>query len=215
MSEFTTFGEIHFDILREIGSIGAGNAATSLSKMLDKRVYMQVPQVKLLDFKDVSEVMGGSENIIIGLLVGMSGDLNGMMMFLINLRSAHSLVNMLFGNVPQSNKAADDFTDMEISAIQEVGNILLSSYLGSLSTLIDKSITQSIPYLCIDMAGAILSVPAIEFGKVADKALFIESLFSTDDKPQDNSSENVSGYFVLVPDPPSFDVILSVLGVYR
>ena len=61
----------------------------------------------------------------------------------------------------------------------------------------DYTINQSIPYLSVDMAQAILSVPAIELGKVADKALFIESTFS--EVTEKDSSEKLSGYFMLVP----------------
>ncbi len=193
----------HVDVLREIASIGCGNAVTSLAAMLGKRVHMSVPVVNLLDFKDIAECIGGAENLILGILVGVSGDINGIMMFIVRLDIAHSLVNMLMGgHVSDSSK----FTEIEYSALSEIGNILTSSYLGSLAGLTNKRIKQSIPHLSIDMANAILSVPAIEFGKVGDKALFIESVFKTD-------RENVSGYFILVPDMASFETIFKSLGV--
>lgn len=202
MNAFESLNSLHFDVLREIGNIGAGNAVTSLSTMLNKKVDMRVPQVKLLDFKDISSFIGGPENLIIGILVGLEGDIDGIMMFLVEQHSARTLLNILF----QNSKEETEYDEMELSALKEIGNILSSSYLGSLAALINKSIAPTIPYLSIDMAGAILSVPAIEFGKVSDKVLFIESIFEAD-------AENVSGYFVLVPDPPSFQVILSALGV--
>ncbi len=191
------------DVLREIASIGCGNAVTSLSSMIGKRVNMSVPVVNLLDFKDVANCLGGPESQILGILVSLSGDLNGIMMFIVRLDVAHTMVNMLMGS--QTSTSAD-FTEIEYSALSEIGNILTSSYLGSLAGLINKKIKQTIPYLSIDMANAILSVPAIEFGKVGDKVLFIESVFKT-------KEENVSGYFVLVPDMESFHTIFSSLGV--
>jgi len=196
------FGDMHFDVLREIGNIGSGNAVTSLSKMLNKRVVMKVPKVTLEDFKNISNFIGGPENIIIGILVGLSGDINGIMMFLVEKKSAYKYIEILFG-APSNNA---DFNEMELSALQEVGNIMSSAYLGSLSNLTNKSIRPSIPHIAIDMAGAILSVPAIEFGKVSDKVLLIESVFEAEEK-------DISGFFVLVPDPPSFQIILSSLGV--
>ena len=195
--------EDHVDILREIASIGCGNAVTALSALIDKRVKMSVPVVNMLDFKDVSECIGGAENIIMGVLVGISGDINGIMMFTVRMDVAHTLLNMLFD---KEVKNSDDFSELEYSALTEVGNILTSSYVSSLARLTQTTIQQSVPQLAIDMANAILSVPAIEFGKVGDKVLFIESVFETD-------SENVSGYFILVPDLPSFEVILKALGV--
>jgi len=191
------------DVFRELASIGAGNAVTALSKILRKKTNMSVPLVNLLDFKDVSNFIGGPENIIIGILVSLSRDVNGIMMFLIDTSCARSLISMIIGR--QLPKDAE-FSEIELSAIQEIGNILCSSYLGSLSSMTGQKIIPSVPHLAIDMAGAILSVPAIEFGKVSDKVIFIESTFSAE-------NENVSGFFVLVPDPPSLTKILHSLGV--
>lgn len=201
---FDSIRPIHFDVLREISNIGSGNAITALSKMLNKTVRMKVPRINLLDFKDVSGVIGNPESIIIGILVNVSGDVNGIMMFLVEEQAAHTMINILLNKEEENEES--EFTEIELSALTEIGNILCSSYLGSLSSLINKSITPSVPYLAIDMAGAILSVPAIEFGKISDKVLFIESVFAAEGK-------NVSGFFLLVPDLPSFNLILSSLGV--
>jgi chemotaxis protein CheC len=203
MKNVEHFDDMHFDVLREIGNIGSGNAVTSLSKMLDKRVAMKVPRVTLEDFKNISNFIGGPENIIIGILVSLSGDINGIMMFLVEKKSAHKYVEILFSKPSES----DDFSEMELSALQEVGNIMSSAYLGSLANMTNKTIRPSVPHISIDMAGAILSVPAIEFGKVSDKVLLIESVFEAEEK-------DISGFFVLVPDPPSFQIILSSLGVH-
>ena len=194
--------EEHLDVLREIASIGCGNAVTALSGLLDKKVKMSVPVVNLLDFKDVAKFIGGEENIIMGVLVGISGDINGIMMFTVRMDVAHTLINILFDKKVEHS---GDFSELEYSALTEVGNILTSSYVSSLAKLTQTTIHQSVPQLAIDMANAILSVPAIEFGKVGDKVLFIESVFETD-------NENVSGYFLLVPDMRSFEVILKALG---
>ncbi len=201
--DFDSLMHNHVDILREIASIGSGNAVTSLAKMLNKKIKMSVPMVNLLDFKDIAGFIGGEENLIVGILVGISGEINGIMMFVIKLESAKTLLEMLLS---RNKPASEGFNELELSALEEIGNILTSSYLGSLASLINKKIKPSIPFLSIDMANAILSVPAIEFGKVGDKVLFIESVFVTD-------KEDVSGYFILVPDMESLETILSSLGV--
>ena len=95
---------------------------------------------------------------------------------------------------------------MSLSALQEIGNIIAGAYLSSLSSLTNLLITESVPYLSIDMAGAILSVPAIEFGKLGDKALLIQSQFLED-------SVELDGYFILIPTLESYDKILSSLGL--
>ncbi|TCK97916.1 chemotaxis protein CheC [Natranaerovirga hydrolytica] len=195
--------EMHIDILREIGNIGAGNATTALSQMINKKVDMGVPKVNILEFKELSEVLGGAENLVVGILFNVTGEINGMMMFALEQSSAHVLVNLLMG------KNIDDFsefTEMDLSALNEIGNIIAGAYLSSLSGLTNLKINASIPHLAIDMAGAILSVPAIEFGKTGDKALMIQTDFG-------EGKEEVDGYFILIPEEDSFRTILKTLGI--
>ena len=104
-------------------------------------------------------------------------------------------------------KSVDEFDEIDISAVTEIGNILCSSYLNALATLIQKKVTPSPPMLGKDMSQAILSVPAIEFSKISDQVLLIDSVFNTE------GGESASGYFILVPDMDSFNVILGSLGV--
>ncbi len=194
---------MQLDVLREIGNIGAGNAVTALSKLLNKKVDMSVPKVQILEFKSLADVVGGADNLVAGILFDMSGDLTGYMMFMLEEKYAHVLVNILMG---KELTDISDFSEMDISALQEIGNILAGSYLSSLAMLTNLDISPSIPNLTIDMAGAILSVPAIEFGKVGDTVLFIETEFA-------DGNNSVIGNFFLVPDLESYDVLLKALGV--
>jgi len=195
--------DVHIDILREIGNIGAGNATTALSKMLNKPINMGVPKVNVLEFKDVSTVLGGEETEVVGILLTLSGDISGMMMFILDFKSAARLVNILMGKDVED---ISSFDEMELSAMQEIGNILAGSYLNSLAALTNLTIAPSVPHLTIDMAGAILSVPAIEFSKVGEKVLFIETGFS-------QGEHMVEGYYILIPDMISFKKLLNTLGV--
>ncbi len=193
---------MQYDVLKEIGNIGAGNATTALSTMINSKVDMNVPKVDLLNIKELPDMLGGAEEIVVGILITLEGEINGMMMFMMEQMSACRIVNILMG---KSSKL-EDFTEMEYSALREIGNIIAGAYLSSLSTLTGIKINASIPYMSIDMAGAILSVPAIEFGKVGDKALIIETQFVKDDS-------DVNGYFILIPTLESYDVILKSLGL--
>ena len=195
--------DMQFDVLREIGNIGAGNATTALSQLINQKVDMKVPKVELLDFNELTNIVGGPENLVVGILLTIEGEINGMMMFMLEQKSAHNLVNLLMG---QNLDNFSSFTEMDLSALQEIGNIISGAYLYSLSSLTNLMIKQSVPYMAIDMAGAILSVPAIEFGKVGDKALLIQSQFGEE-------NINVDGYFILIPTMESYDVILNSLGM--
>jgi len=201
--DFNNIDGLHLDILKEIGNIGAGNATTALSQLINKRIDMGIPRVNVLEFKELAEVLGGAENPIVGILLGVEGQINGMMMFVLEQRSAHNLVNMLMG---RDMEGFGDFTEMDLSALNEIGNIIAGAYLSSLSSLTNLKIIATVPYMAIDMAGAILSVPAIEFGKIGDRALLIQTDFG-------GELERVFGYFILIPDMESYGTILKSLGI--
>ncbi len=188
-----------YDVLREIGNIGAGNATTALAQMLGCKVDMAVPQVRLLEFSEVGTIMGGEEQIMAGIYLMVEGDITGSILFLLNKESARKLIGKLMG----MESVGEQLTEMEQSALKEIGNIITASYLNSLSMLTQLVIYPSVPALSIDMAGAILSVPAIEFGTMGDKLLLIQTQFF----------EGLDGYFILVPDLDSYDKILSALGM--
>ena len=194
---------MYFDILSEIGNIGAGNATTALAQLLNTKVDMKVPKVELLEFSQVGEAMGGEEQLMAGIYQIVEGDISGSIMFLLEEKSAITLISKLMGTPEVDN--AFEFGEMEHSALKEIGNIITGSYLSSLSMLTNLKIIASIPAISIDMCGSILSVPAIEFGAVGDKMLLIQTEFSDDMK--------LTGFFILVPDLESYDKILSSLGM--
>lgn len=185
----TTFNMLDTDVLKEISNIGTGSAATSMSKLINQRISMTVPEVRLLEFKNLADIFNGPETLVAGILVNIYGDINGLMMYIMLEQSACNLIN----NLLKTNKhKIAEFDQMDYSALTEIGNILTSSYLTAMSSLLNLKISKSVPSLSIDMAGALLSVPAIEFGRVSDKVLFIESTF--------NENKELSGYFMLIPD---------------
>lgn len=195
--------DIEFDVLTEIGNIGAGNATTALSQLINTRIDMRVPKVELLTFADLAEIIGGAETLVAGILLSLEGDIQGSMLFVLESNAARVLVQQLMGC---GDSAEDTFSEMEISALQEIGNIISGAYLSAISSLTNLLITASVPSLAFDMAGAILSVPAIEFGKLGDKALLIESQFKDLDV-------DISGYFILIPTLDSYGKILKSLGL--
>lgn len=200
---FDNLNNLQIDVLREIGNIGAGNAATTLSMMLSKKVDMTVPKVKIIGIEEITNILGGPENQIVGILLTISQDIDGMMMFLLEEKFAHQAVNILMGKNLQSFL---EFEEIDLSAIREIGNIMASSYVNAISALTNLAIFVSTPSVAIDMAGAILSVPAIEFGKVGDKVLFIEEEFLGDE-------DSVKSYLLLIPEMESLHKILKILGV--
>lgn len=193
---------MQIDVLREIGNIGAGNAATALSKMISKRIDMDVPKVNILEFKDVAELVGGPEVEVVGIYFKVTGDISGSIMFLLDKKSSKQLTNLLMSR----EESCEELSEMDFSALQELGNIISGSYLSSLSALTGLKLVVSVPSLAVDMAGAILSVPVILFGQVGDKVMLIETDFI-------EGSNHVRGNFFLIPDEDSFETLLKSLGV--
>ena len=198
----------YFDVLKELGNIGAGNATTALAQMIGCKVDMSVPQVRLLEFKEVGEIVGGEEQIMVSIYLQVEGDVEGSIMFMLNKAAAAHMVNKLMGGmlgIDETNAAEYEFGEMECSAIKEVGNIITGAYLNALSGLTNLKIYPSVPQLGIDMAGALLSVPTVEFGVMGYNILLIQTKFSDD--------VELDGYFILIPDMESYERILMSLGV--
>jgi len=193
----------YLDVLKEIGNIGAGNATTALAQMLQRKVNMQVPQAVLLEFRDLGDTIGGEDTIMAGVYMAVEGDIEGTMMFLLEKNSAKHLADQMLGGYGDPN--AEEFGEMELSVITEIGNIMTGAYLNSLADLTGLKIFPTAPELAVDMAGAILSVPAIEFGVNGDKILMIQTRFTDE--------INIDGFFVLVPDLDSYHKIMASLGM--
>lgn len=193
---------MYIDVLKEIGNIGAGNATTAIAKMIGARIDMGVPSVKLMEVSELGTAVGAEDDTVIGIFLEVQNDIKGSMMFLLDMESGHHLVNTLMGRKMSYN---EPFNEMDISALKEVGNIIAASYLTALSTLTKMSIVPSVPYIAIDMAAAVLSVPAIQFGMMGDNALMIQTAI--------NADVSINGYFILMPEPESYDMILNSLGI--
>lgn len=208
MNSWDQFQDIQLDLLREIGNIGAGNAATALSNLVKKTIDMRVPNVKVLSFDEITEFIGGAEEVVVSVFLRIEGDIPGNMFFFLGLDEAKRLVESMLGKSGISE--GEFFSEMELSAIQEVGNILSGSYLSALADFTKLNLQPSVPALAIDMAAAILSYGLIEIGKAGDYALVIDTSFLDENKTE---TTNIKGQFVLLPDPDSFSVLFEALGV--
>ncbi len=192
----------YVDVLQELGNIGAGNATTAIASMLSIRIDMNVPKVELLEVSKLGASICPEDEIIVGIFLEIQMDIEGSMMFLMRLDSAQYLVNKL---MMRDASYKEEFDEMDLSALKEIGNIIAGSYLSALSTMTNLVISPSIPYLAVDMAASVLSVPAIEFGQYGDYALLIQTEFGDD--------VMINGYFILMPEQQSYDKILKGLGL--
>lgn len=191
----------YMDVLKEIGNIGAGNATTALAQMLQSRIDMDVPQVKLIDADELSDSIGVSSKMLTAIFLEVEGDIAGDIIFMLEEESSRFLISKLMG----METVGETFNDMELSCIKEISNIIAGSYLNSLSTLTGLKIYPSIPYLSMDFAEGILHSPMRSHQEENEQILFIQTQFKDDMK--------LDGYFVMIPDAESYGKILMALGI--
>jgi chemotaxis protein CheC len=194
---------MHLDVLKEIGNIGSGNAASALSTLLGCETDISVPQVKLLSFEEAVNFLGGPENIAIGMLVNLSEDITGMMLYVLEKSCASKMTSALFGSEIED---LFNMNDMEKSFIAEVGNIMSASYINAIASLTGLTIDISVPQMTVDMVGAILSVPTVRFAQIGDKVLFIDNSFFI-------GGCEVKSNIILVPEMSSLELLFTKLGV--
>ena len=191
------------DALREIGNVGAGNSATALSQVINRRIDMNVPKVSMVPLEVVPDLVGGPDAVVVGIFMRVYGKAPSNILVLLPQKSAFDLVDTLMGK-PRGQTTSLDF--MDESALMEIGNILSGAYLNAFFTFTQITMLPSIPALAMDMAGALLNVVLAQLGQMGDRALVIETEFLSED-------DGINGQFFLVPDPGSLETIIHAVGV--
>ncbi|WP_050614799.1 chemotaxis protein CheC [Bacillus testis] len=209
MSYIDKISTMHLDILKEIGNIGAGHAATSLSTVLGKKIDMKVPKVRVVSFDEVMELAGGAERVVVSVFLRIEGDAPGSMFFILSMEQAEYFVRQMTGD-RQFSFQSPPYSEIALSALQELGNILSGSYLSSLSDFTSLNLYPSVPALSVEMAGAVISAGLLEISQESDVAIVIDTALNEE---EENSSNSVNGHFFLLPDPASFKNLFLALGV--
>lgn len=197
----------HLDILKEIGNIGAGHAATALSALLNRSVDMKVPSANIMPLHEITQLFGGEEALIAAVFFRIEGDAPGSMFFVLTVDQASKLLTEITGNPVDFEQPPYD--ELAMSAFQEIGNILAGSYLSSLADFTKLNLQPTVPAVGIDMAGALIHYGLIEISKESDYAVVIDTVFLG----SDSLSSLLKGQVLLLPDPDSFRTIFSALGV--
>ncbi|WP_411747599.1 chemotaxis protein CheC [Psychrobacillus psychrotolerans] len=200
---------IHLDVLKEIGNIGAAHAATALSTLLNKKIDMKVPKVEMVSFDDMMDLAGGPERVVAGIYLRIEGDVTGSMFFVLPVEQANRFIRRLIQDEGFDFQTGE-VSEIGVSAMQELGNILSGSYLSALSDFTSLKIYPTVPALSVDMVGAIISFGLVELSHVSDYVIVIDTAINEKDV---RNVESVKGHFFLLPDPESFEAIFKALGV--
>ncbi len=191
------------DVMKEISSIGTSHAATSLSKLLQKEIRISIPEVSVLGYEEAVEKIGEIEELVAATLVQMSNDVNGLILFIFKMDMANAVLEKLIG---KEYTSFEDMDEMDYSALEEVGNIIICSYVNAFTQLVKVEIDLSVPSSTVNMLGGILTVPIAEYGYETDKLMYINAEFIMD-------GIRLSDGLLMLPDIESLNRILEKLGV--
>lgn len=203
MKGFNELNGLELDTLREIGSIGTGNAANALSSMLGCKVTIEVPEVKIMGYNEAIDWIGGPETVTAGVLARLEGEINGIILSIQHMEFINLVLQHMIGN------GVEDYqylTELEISALLEVGNIMISAFANAMADLTDMKIRLTVPAFAVDMQGAIIAVPMAEFGGQSDYIMTIGADFIC-------NGRKVPCRILLSPDVRSLNFLLKKLGV--
>jgi len=206
--DLANFSNLQLDAMREVGNIGAGNAATALSIMLARPVDMDVPKAELVSIYELAEYYGDPLTMVSAVFVRSEGEFTCSLIFIQEEDESRKLVDLLIGQQMGGMDPASVPEEMRDSALTEVGNIILSSFLNAINVLIGGTHSISVPGVAHDMLGSILDVVASIFGQSGEHALIVDTSLKVE-----NVEGRGSGKVVMLPDPGSLEILLGKLQV--
>ena len=199
------FEQEKLNVFREISNIGSGNASTSLAQMLNEIVDIGIPNSDLREFSDITNSYSSPEELVVGTVLQISGDLEGFIMVIMDVDSTLTLLSRLLGRKIECDKENYEELYKELNSVGEICNILCGTYLTAMSDMTGLTIDQSLPYFSVDMVMAIMNLPASLYGGESDSILCIETEFFTLDR-------EIEGKYYFIPKVESCNTLLSKLG---
>ncbi|MEE8382570.1 MAG: chemotaxis protein CheC [Thermodesulfobacteriota bacterium] len=201
MSEIE-FDQIRLDVLREITSIATGNAATSLSALLGRKVDVTVPNIMVESVEKVPEILGGGGRIASVVYFLISGKISGSILLVLSSPESLRLANLLTG---QKVDKMENLDEMGLSALKELGNIIIGSYMRVLADELKVRITHSVPGFAYDMLGAVLDELLAQMSLKTEYAVIMESEFIVREEVR-------RGHLVFILEPETTKAIIRALG---
>ena len=190
--------EAELDALTEVCNIGLGHAATALSQLMGKGVSIEVPRLQMIDATALAELLDAQEVTCVHLAI--TGQVRGCMLILLRQENARRMLELLLGQAPATELS---LSDLEISTLKEVGNILASACLNALGNMLKMPLLPSVPTLLSGEAAQVLAGIA-ELPKNGEGVIMIDTMFSI-------SQALCDGSIFLMPAPASLGAILAAL----
>jgi len=200
--------ELHLDALREISNIGMGHAATAMNQMIGRPVRLSIPEAGLITVGELPEMLGGPNRTVAGIHINVWGDITGTILLVIPRKSTAALCSLLLGQAREEDEQT--LNELESSALQEIGNIVVSSYLSALERLLEKTFLPSVPTVTYEKAGDLVDRALVHLGEDGDRTMVIRTDFMGD-----GDADGIKGHFFLLPDPESLKLILKAARVLK
>ncbi|PPD50153.1 MAG: chemotaxis protein CheC [Methylotenera sp.] len=188
--------EFEQDLLKELGNIGSGHAATALSTLLDKPVNITVSSAEMEPITYLPDRVGGPERHVASVLLELGGEISGMILIMFPVDDAESMVTSLIGSPFTFNSS----NELGQSAWEEIGNIMSGAYARALGDWLNTPIMIQVPATAIDMAGSIVEFVVTSVQPEEDAALYIDTTFMIDEKVS-------AGHVLFLPTHGSLDRI--------
>ena len=194
------YSEIELDGLKEIVNVGGGNAATSISQMINSRVDMDVPEVEVMDYNELYQKIIADDVEMHAVLSKIVGDIDGALLFVISDESGQMIAKMMLGS--------DEKPSNEIiaSAVKELTNILFNSFLRAIGGMLQIQLIASLPISRYDFFGAIISSAYLAFDHYDEQILVIHNEFTY-------NNESLDASLFLIPGEGVLDEIFKALGI--
>jgi chemotaxis protein CheC len=207
MFDIDQMNENELDFFRELENIGASHAASALSMLLSRAVAIRVPHAKLCEYNEICDILHGPENVVAGLLVGISEDIRGFILLVLDEQDAQTLSRIVVGDIAGDDMPESEREALGVSALKEVANMLIGAYITVISELTGFKIEASVPDLVFDMAGAVMNLLAVAYGEFGDHVLFMETEFC-------DHTQSLFGHFFLIPDVESYKKLTEKMVCY-
>ena len=203
MISYDSLNELQLDVMREIGNIGAGNACTALSVLLGTAIDMSVPRVQLLSYESTAQKLGGEDNAVIGLQIEINGDLEGMMVHVVQKNFAQRIINTFYAKEITNIENLDE---MDSSVLNEMANITSGAYANSIATLTSLLVNIGTPNQMTGKVSDVMKLPLTKFVKPGEQVLVVDEVFTIDD-------EHISSNMILALESESLEKLFERLGV--
>lgn len=198
MPSATSFTQAELGQFRKAVSLGFENAASGLSLMVNKQITVNSPGLRVIPIGQVPSLVGEPDETVVSIYLSVSGDAFGHILLILSLEAADDLVEMLVGS---KRDTAAALSEMERSALAEVGNITASFFLCAIADVSGLLLQPSPPAVIVDMAGAALDVPLIAVAMTMEEVIVIDTWFV-------DSSHEIKGFFLMFPEVESLRLMI-------